>query len=342
VTYLREVHYYAYYSGCEYVEDPTSMVPAELRPSFIKLTNSSAAAEANERWVKKVDSCSNEILGRVRDRPRSKADDGFDLRKERLNEWLEANTKQEGPGRFRCLLPPLKLFKGKEYLQKHIRNKHPEKVQEVLAKADEEQYRINHANDPGKMEIATVFTQGLLGGYGQNVDGKRGAGNSRGGHDGRFSHGIQNGGVGMSSNIYSGANGGDSLGGHGMPPVMQMGMLSAAGLSRHAIPVMMMSNSFPGTGMASSSFNSGVRGGGFVSNRGGRGGARGGRGGRGGNFRGGGFGGVGGRGGRGQNPHHHAPLPSHKQQQGRPLDPRARGKQRNYNDLDAPAAYDDI
>eukprot|EP01051_Picozoa_sp_SAG22_P021516 SAG22_NODE_4776_length_1166_cov_1.250234_1_plen_361_part_01 len=50
-----------------------------------------------------------------------------------IDKFIEANTKKEREGVYRCLLPPLKRFKGPEYIEKHIRTKHGPALQELRA-----------------------------------------------------------------------------------------------------------------------------------------------------------------------------------------------------------------
>lgn len=159
ICYLREVHYFAYYSGNEYLEDPTSMLPSEVRPNVNTSSAAAVSIDAGARWERKLDDRIAFLLARRQDRPRSDADDGTALREEKLAKWLDSKTKFEAEGRYRCLLPPLKLFKGPEFVHKHIRSKHSGAVDEVLNDADEEQFRINFNLDPAKDELVESFLE---------------------------------------------------------------------------------------------------------------------------------------------------------------------------------------
>jgi SERRATE/Ars2, N-terminal domain len=367
ICYLREVHYFCYYSGNEYLEDPTSMMPPETRPPRKSglPPPSGPAAEASARWERKLDDRVACLLMRPHDRPRSEADDGTSLREQKLSEWLDKNTKYEGPGRFRCILPPHKLFKGPEYVHKHIRSKHSDAVNEVLAKADEEQFRINFNSDPGKDDLLVQFTEHANSVVAEAVSG---------GFRDNDIHEVSLSGPGPGGPLPGGAWGvgpGEMsappmmyMGGMPPPPGMMQMMMPGGGVGgMFNPPPMLMVNgppSFTGNsfapppppplarsyGMPQNEFND--HSGGVVDADGEEYGLDHGYGGRGGHHR----GGRGGR-GRGRGRGGGGGLNERRQRGGprknRPLDPRARRPHRSYNDLDAPpagpqidAAYDDL
>ncbi|GJD06500.1 Serrate RNA effector molecule [Galdieria sulphuraria] len=164
--YLRFVHGYCYYSGVECVDpDDDPLPPAPLRPpkkdnNMSEYQKGGDVLESNRKtgaeW--RVDEPVNAILQRNYDHPKGTVSiDSESLREERIAEWLEENTKYEGQGRYRCSLPPFKLFQGKEYVHKHLRTKHTEEMQKVIEKADKEQFIENYLNDPNHLDDSKVF-----------------------------------------------------------------------------------------------------------------------------------------------------------------------------------------
>eukprot|EP00177_Eucheuma_denticulatum_P000072 GFKZ01000122.1.p1 GENE.GFKZ01000122.1~~GFKZ01000122.1.p1 ORF type:complete len:996 (-),score=157.96 GFKZ01000122.1:1578-4565(-) len=161
VTYLREVHYFCYYSGNEFLEDPTSMPPQELRPTSDRGRHMS---EADNRLLKRIDERAKWVLDRDYDRPRSNSDNSDLAVGTAIRIWLDAHTKNEGQGRYRCGLPPNKLFKGPEFVHKHLRTKHADKMKIVKEKAILDVYRANFENDASKEEVIKIYYEGLAGG----------------------------------------------------------------------------------------------------------------------------------------------------------------------------------
>lgn len=162
VTYLREVHYFCYYSGNEFLEDPTSMPPQELRP---KADRGRHMSEADNRLLRRVDERARWVLERDYDRPRSNSDNGEGAKEEALKKWFKANTKYEAEGRYRCCLPPHKLFKGPEFVEKHIRTRHADKVKQIADKALMDTYRANFESDASKDEVVKIYNEGVTGNH---------------------------------------------------------------------------------------------------------------------------------------------------------------------------------
>ena len=52
-----------------------------------------------------------------------------ELCEEAERKFIDEHTKEEAQGRFRCLLPPFKLFMSPDFVHKHIRNKHSEPLE---------------------------------------------------------------------------------------------------------------------------------------------------------------------------------------------------------------------
>lgn len=52
--------------------------------------------------------------------------------------FIESNTVKESPNRFRCKLPPNKLFKSEKFVRKHIRSKQKKALAQVVDKVRKE------------------------------------------------------------------------------------------------------------------------------------------------------------------------------------------------------------
>lgn len=325
ITYLREVHYFCYYSGNEFLEDPTSMPPQELRP---RADRGRHMSEADNRLLRRVDERARWVLERDYDRPRSNSDNGEAAKEAALQKWFKANTKHEAEGRYRCNLPPHKLFKGPEFVEKHIRTRHADKVKQVADKALMETYRANFENDASKDEVVKIYHEGKTGGQEQekHMTGKQGTTINR---NAAMGNGYAQTGTAMNVGMYNPYMVGMQF------PLM---MPTAAGFTGGYAGTPGYANvmAFAGRGMQTASMGRpGMPPGGIMppgrsphdsnmgvhhrppprreGNRGGLRGRRGGpRRGVGDYYRGG-----------------HA--------DGRPADPRARGSRRAYNDLDAPS-----
>lgn len=50
------------------------------------------------------------------------------------NSFIENNTVKEAPNRFRCKLPPNKLFKSEKFVRKHILNKQKSALAKIVDK----------------------------------------------------------------------------------------------------------------------------------------------------------------------------------------------------------------
>lgn len=219
VTYLREVHYFCYYSGNEFLEDPTSMPPQELRP---RPDRGRHMSEADNRLLRRIDERARWVLERDYDRPRSNSDNGDAAADEVIRKWLNANTKHEGEGRYRCGLPPHKLFKGPEFVHKHLRTKHGDKMKQMRDKALLDTYRANFENDASKDEVVKIYHEGMAGG--QEAD--KGLSVKPGGNGNRnipMGNGFGQPGTAMPVGVYS--------------PYMGLGM---------QFPLMMPTAGFPG------------------------------------------------------------------------------------------------
>lgn len=243
VTYLRETHYYCYYSGNEFLEDATSMPPQELRPVLSDKKRS--MVDTDMRMAKRVDERTRWLLERDYDRPRSNSDSAEKARKDAVNAWLKANTINEGEGRYRCNLPPNKLFKAPEFVHKHLKSKHVDKMREVVDEATEKVYRSNFEKDTSKDEVISIYNEGAQSNERSNNNSGSGRSGLRTGNNGGNNgvgpnlmggnSGLRNG-NGMMG-IGGGPNGNAGGGGFGGGPPGPGGINPALGGVRPAMPV---------------------------------------------------------------------------------------------------------
>ena len=88
------------------------------------------------------------------------------LKTEAVESFCEAETKQEGENRFRCMLPPYKLFRAKSFVFKHIHAKHTDRIAEVEAEAMKVLTREIFRRD--EMKPLPTVENNLDIGYGRN------------------------------------------------------------------------------------------------------------------------------------------------------------------------------
>lgn len=99
--------------------------------------------EWESKYLQRIDQGIEEIMGKLSDtqvavelEQRSKDIARAEmLREDAIESFCEAETKMEGDDRFRCMLPPYKLFRAKAFVFKHIHSKHGDRIKEVEAEA---------------------------------------------------------------------------------------------------------------------------------------------------------------------------------------------------------------
>eukprot|EP00179_Madagascaria_erythrocladioides_P001445 CAMPEP_0198312680 /NCGR_PEP_ID=MMETSP1450-20131203/3972_1 /TAXON_ID=753684 ORGANISM="Madagascaria erythrocladiodes, Strain CCMP3234" /NCGR_SAMPLE_ID=MMETSP1450 /ASSEMBLY_ACC=CAM_ASM_001115 /LENGTH=811 /DNA_ID=CAMNT_0044015637 /DNA_START=326 /DNA_END=2761 /DNA_ORIENTATION=- len=248
-AYLLEVHLLCYYTGNNYIDDPSGVLPSPKRPheanpqSDLPLDEKVNEIHPNDKsqWERKIDERMAYMMEVAFERSRTGADNGSELRERRITEWIASKTKMEGPERYRCLLPPMKLFKGPEFVAKYIRSKHPADLAKVRKEADEESFNKNYLDDPDRLTDSSRGQPragnggGYRGGLGFDAEGEdpaergdRGGKRGRGGNRGR-GRGGRGGGGGFNNNYdynrfapMMGAEG-------GMPPGMGFGGMMGPG-----------------------------------------------------------------------------------------------------------------
>ncbi|GAB0498442.1 hypothetical protein MMPV_009786 [Pyropia vietnamensis] len=156
-AYLRAVHAYDYYSGNEFVDNPSTLpAPPKRRPLS---TDEAEREEANGfgSWERRVDERATGMIERTSERVRNGGSDGAAERAARTEAWLKEHTKEEEGGRFRCTLPPFKLFKAPEFVHKHLRTKHGEALAKQLAAVDDKIFMQNYLADPHRIDANSVY-----------------------------------------------------------------------------------------------------------------------------------------------------------------------------------------
>lgn len=166
LLYLREVHLVCYYSCMQY-KGLGDMLKDNLNPKFRPALPSGSAKAILEMLEKDVD---------INFRPFTDLDTWVDelvtatsqeaitkrlkvreadcmrlaaLEEEEINRFCEENTIQT-EGAFRCKLPPQKLFRGKQFVKKHILSKHKARINDVKKGAIKLLAKEIFARDPNK------------------------------------------------------------------------------------------------------------------------------------------------------------------------------------------------
>ena len=70
--------------------------------------------------------------------------------------FCDDNMKEDEKGKWRCLLPPNKLFESPEFVGKHIRNKQQDKLAEVAKKVSKAMAAERFTADPGTRRSSPV------------------------------------------------------------------------------------------------------------------------------------------------------------------------------------------
>ena len=141
LLYLRRVHAFCYYCVDEYEDE--RMLSAKCGPAHVRARFDASAVRSPE-FDKRISARLNNPLAAAK--YSSETDAG-------LHEALEAfeaeNSSEEGQA-VRCKVCK-KLFRGAEFIRKHLRIKHADKVEEVVNKRIKKLTLDNYLKDPEKI-----------------------------------------------------------------------------------------------------------------------------------------------------------------------------------------------
>ncbi|KAJ3165723.1 hypothetical protein HDU88_003916 [Geranomyces variabilis] len=144
IFYLRKVHNYDYYGGVE-----TSSPEDFARRSSLSLRRPPVIRN-NSTFCDKLDARIDVRINKPLDGPAITKMGGMLLETE-LEVFLAKKVKKEAEGKFRCT-ECSKLFKGEEFVKKHIRTKHPEVIMPI---AKEVEFFNTYVRDPTKADGRT-------------------------------------------------------------------------------------------------------------------------------------------------------------------------------------------
>ncbi|EGG21216.1 C2H2-type zinc finger-containing protein [Cavenderia fasciculata] len=116
--------------------------------------------DSDNQWVINLD---NNIKSKIAKINNQEQYTGRNAIEKAAEEFIQINTFKIEEAKFRCSLCA-KLFKGSEYVNKHIHLKHPEELKKDSEdKGTEEQFFLNYFSDPRKMTPPTANQQMLYG-----------------------------------------------------------------------------------------------------------------------------------------------------------------------------------
>eukprot|EP01087_Luapelamoeba_hula_P012548 TRINITY_DN3503_c0_g1_i1.p1 TRINITY_DN3503_c0_g1~~TRINITY_DN3503_c0_g1_i1.p1 ORF type:complete len:990 (+),score=206.85 TRINITY_DN3503_c0_g1_i1:211-3180(+) len=181
IIYLRKVHLYCYYCASQF-EDDEEMDRACGNKHLRGVSKSeSTPSKEDQDWIEQLH---KKLESRINDTSLYSPEvyTGKKALKEKMDELWATSITQEDEKRFRCVYQKCnKLFMAAEFVQKHIRLKHPEAISEIKDKVMEDQYFQNYANDPNRIQPSLPnlqlqrrrppVTGGLAGGVGQHPPG---------------------------------------------------------------------------------------------------------------------------------------------------------------------------
>ncbi|KND02501.1 uncharacterized protein SPPG_02960 [Spizellomyces punctatus DAOM BR117] len=161
ITYLRVVHNYDYYGGIE------SASPEDFaRRSAVYLRRPPPPEDKDIRkdWTDRLDLRVDLRIRKPIDGPEITKLGGKSLEVE-LDKYLSKHVKKESEGKYRCQ-ECSKLFKGDEFVKKHIKSKHAE----VCASTKQEvEFFNNYIRDPTKVDPSRQALGALNGNATQTV-----------------------------------------------------------------------------------------------------------------------------------------------------------------------------
>ncbi|ORX91462.1 hypothetical protein K493DRAFT_286786 [Basidiobolus meristosporus CBS 931.73] len=164
MEYLRKVHLFCYYCGIEadsLEEFTRKCVERHLRKTTPEPATNSATGKPNnngQTWIKNLD---KKIDMRLSDYSPTEIEKiGGKNPESELDKFTQKNVNKVDEGRYRCSLCN-KLFKGEEFVKKHIGHKHPENFAEISEEVD---YYNNYVRDPFHITLpSTTNAPGAIG-----------------------------------------------------------------------------------------------------------------------------------------------------------------------------------
>ncbi|KAJ1915828.1 hypothetical protein H4219_004116 [Mycoemilia scoparia] len=132
LAYLRRVHFYCYYC-CKVMDSAEDFSRQCSKNHYRRLIRSASNIKnpSNLSWAKNIDQKNESII--YPPEITEMAKQGGKSFNEETEKLVSDQINHLDEGRFRCLICK-KLFRGDEFVRKHIRNKHPELIPEELVK----------------------------------------------------------------------------------------------------------------------------------------------------------------------------------------------------------------
>ncbi|KAJ9083457.1 hypothetical protein DSO57_1034551 [Entomophthora muscae] len=154
LCYLRKVFFFCYY--CCLTCDGNVELQRKCRDNHLRLTPRSSLNRAGEAWAESLDSRVERRLMSDND-PDLELLGGKDLEKV-IDDTVAKLVEEVGETKFRCSACN-KLFKGAEFVKKHLKTKHPETYNDA---AEEVQFLNNYVRDPNRIMPASPNPPGPL------------------------------------------------------------------------------------------------------------------------------------------------------------------------------------
>lgn len=159
VEYLRQVHSVCFYSGKRYLDMGDCLHSGG--GNFVRVPGTPTGADnTSTPWTPLVKELFQQLSEGSRrekvERLVSATAKATERSYKATNSFIESNTAKEGTNRFRCKLPPNKLFKSEKFVRKHILNKQKIALAKVVDKAIEPILLDSFLLDPDRPMPPTV------------------------------------------------------------------------------------------------------------------------------------------------------------------------------------------
>lgn len=158
IYYLRKVHCYCYYSAEEF--DNYDNLVMKCGEIYLRGTEKYHSNADPNTWTQNLD---NKIKWRLENTITLETLTGVTFRDKFEESICRSHTNQVSDVEFRCTYNKCtKKFYAFEFLQKHLKNKHPELWEDFDEKLMEEQYFQNYLNDPKRVTPSSLAIQNML------------------------------------------------------------------------------------------------------------------------------------------------------------------------------------